>query len=108
LGSAIVALGNNLATTEADIVAMGQRLAGAGKQIGLSEAEMMSFAGALASVGIEAQAGGSAFSKLMIDMQLAVQTNSAKLKEYASVANMSASQFKTAFQEDAAGAIIKF
>ena len=108
LGSAIVALGNNLATTEANIVAMGQRLAGAGKQIGLSEAEIMSFAGALASVGIEAQAGGTAFSKLMIDMQLAVQTGSAKLKEYASVANMSASRFKTAFQEDAAGAIIKF
>ena len=108
LGSSIVALGNSLATTEADIVAMGQRLAGAGKQIGLSEAEMLAFAGALASVGIEAQAGGAAFSKLMIDMQLAVQTNSAKLKEYASVANMSASQFKTAFQEDAAGAIIKF
>ena len=37
LGSTIVDLGNNLATTESEIVAMGLRLAGAGSQIGLSE-----------------------------------------------------------------------
>lgn len=108
LGSAIVALGNNLATTEGEIVAMGLRLAGAGKQIGLTEAQIMSFAGALSSVGIEAEAGGSAFSKVMIDMQLAVETNSEALKDYANVAGMTASEFKQAFQEDAAGAIISF
>ncbi len=43
LGSTIVALGNNLATTESEIVAMGGlRLAGAGSQIGLTEAQIMS------------------------------------------------------------------
>lgn len=108
LGSTIVDLGNNLATTESEIVAMGLRLAGAGSQIGLSEAQIMSFSGALSSVGIEAEAGGSAFSKVMIEMQLAVETNSKKLGEFADVAGMSASEFKRAFQEDAAGAIITF
>lgn len=108
LGSTIVALGNNLATTESEIVAMGLRLAGAGSQIGLTEAQIMSFAGALSSVGIEAEAGGSAFSKVMIDMQLAVETNSEKLQDFASVAGISADQFATAFREDAAGAIITF
>ena len=54
LGSTIVALGNNFATTEADIVNMAQRLAGAGKQVGMSEAEIMALATALSSVGIEA------------------------------------------------------
>ncbi len=108
LGSTIVDLGNNLATTEAEIVAMGLRLAGAGSQIGLTEAQIMSFAGALSSVGIEAEAGGSAFSKVMIDMQLAVETNSERLKEFADVAGMSGEEFRKAFQEDAAGAIIAF
>ena len=37
LGSVIVDLGNNLATTEAEIVEMGLRLAGAGGQIGRAE-----------------------------------------------------------------------
>lgn len=108
LGSVIVALGNNLATTESDIVSMGQRLAGAGAQIGLTEAEIMSFAGALSSVGIEAEAGGSAFSKVMADMQLAVETGSERLDAFAQVAGMSGDEFKKAFQEDAAGAIIAF
>lgn len=74
LGSTIVDLGNNMATTEADIVAMGMRLAGAGHQVGMTEADIMGFAAALSSVGIEAEAGGSAMSKLMVNMQLAVET----------------------------------
>lgn len=108
LGSTIVALGNNLATTEAEITEMGLRLAGAGSQVGMSEAQILSFAGALSSVGINAEAGGSAFSKVMVNMQLATETGGEKLKQFASVAGMSASEFKKAFQEDAASAIIAF
>lgn len=108
LGSVIVALGNNLATTESEIVEMGLRLAGAGSQIGLTEAQILGFAGALSSVGIEAQAGGSAFSKVMVDIQLAVETGSDRLSEFAQVAGMSASEFAKAFKEDAGGALIAF
>lgn len=108
LGSVIVALGNNMATTEADIVAMGQRLAGAGAQIGMSEAEIMSFAAALSSVGIEAEAGGSAMSKLMVDMKLETEVGGKNLENYARVAGMTAEQFTAAFKEDAAGAITDF
>jgi len=108
LGSTIVALGNNLATTEAEIVEMGLRLAGAGKQVGMTEAEILSLAGALSSVGIEAQAGGSAFSKVMVNMQLAAETGSEKLEQFAAVAGMSAEQFATTFQENAAQALIAF
>lgn len=108
LGSTIVELGNNLATTEREIVEMGLRLAGAGKQVGMTEAQILGFAGALSSVGIEAQAGGSAFSKVMVDMQLAVETGSSRLNEFAKIAGMSASEFRKVFQDDAAGAIIAF
>ncbi|PIH05223.1 phage tail tape measure protein [Clostridium combesii] len=108
LGSVIVALGNNLATTESEITAMGLRLAGAGHQVGMSEAQILSFAGALSSVGIEAEAGGSAFSKVMVDMQLAVEKGGEGLNQFAKVAGMSSSEFQKAFKEDAAGAIIAF
>ncbi|WP_055108953.1 phage tail tape measure protein [Paenibacillus ihumii] len=108
LGATIVDLGNNLATTEAEIVEMGLRLAGAGKQIGLTEAQILALAGSLSSVGIEAEAGGSAFSRVMIEMSQAVMTGSGSLNTFASVAGMSADQFKTAFQQDAAGALISF
>lgn len=108
LGSTVVALGNNLATTEAEIVEMGLRLAGAGKQVGMTEAEILSLAGALSSVGVEAQAGGSAFSRVMAQMQLAVETGGKDLTNFANVAGMSGEEFRRAFQEDAAGAIVAF
>lgn len=73
LGSAMVDLGNNFATTESEISAMSLRLAGAGKQIGMSEGDILGFAAALSSVGIESQAGGTAFSKVMVQMQLATE-----------------------------------
>lgn len=76
LGSSIVELGNNMATTESDITEMALRLAGAGHQVGMSEAQIVGLAGALSSVGIEAEAGGSAFSKVMVSMQLAAETGS--------------------------------
>ncbi|MEC0242763.1 phage tail tape measure protein [Paenibacillus dokdonensis] len=108
LGSTIVALGNNLATTESEITEMALRLAGAGHQIGLSEAQILSFAGSLSSVGIEAEAGGSAFSRVMIDMASAVMTNSKKLETFAAVAGMSAKQFKENWNKDASGVLITF
>ena len=74
LGSVIVDLGNNYATTEADIMSMATRLSGAGAQIGLTQGEILGFATALSSVGIEAEMGGSAFSKAMIKMQVAAET----------------------------------
>src|SRR5690625_1562832 len=108
LGATIVDLGNNLATTESEIVEMGLRLAGAGAQVGMTEAQIMSFAGALSSVGIEAEAGGSAFSKVMINMQLAAERGGKDLENFAKVAGMSADEFKQAYEQDAAGAMMTF
>nr|DAZ01775.1 MAG TPA: minor tail protein [Caudoviricetes sp.] len=81
LGSALVDLGNNFATTESEISAMALRLAGAGAQIGMSEGEILGFAAALSSVGVEAEAGGSAFSKVMVNMQLAVEKGAGSFDE---------------------------
>jgi TP901 family phage tail tape measure protein len=108
LGSAVVDLGNNLATTEAEIIEMGLRIAGAGAQIGLTEAEILGFAGALSSVGIEAQAGGSAISRVFIEVDKAVRAGGDSLAGFAETAGMSAEEFRQAYEEDAAGAIVTF
>ncbi len=108
LGSVIVDLGNNFATTEKEILNMSTRLAGAGSQLGLREPQILAIATAMSSVGIEAEAGGSAFSKLMVRMQLAVETGNEDLKLFAKVAGMSAGEFKTAFQKDAMDGIESF
>lgn len=108
LGSALVALGNDGASTEKDILEMALRIAGAGKQIHLSESQVLGFASALSSVGIEAEAGGSSISRVMVDIASAVNSGGEKLETFAQVAGLSADQFSEAFREDASGAILAF
>lgn len=108
LGSTVVALGNNFATTESEIVEMGLRLAGAGKQVGMSESQILGFAAALSSVGIEAEAGGSAFSKVMLTIESAIATNAEELETWAKTTGMTISEFKQNWETDAAGVLSKF
>ncbi len=108
LGNVIVALGNNFATTESDIVNMTTRLAATGQVVGYTQPQMFAIATALSSVGIEAEAGGSAFSKLSKDLNLAVAQGGSDLEKWAEVAGVSASEFKKAYEEDALGALNMF
>ena len=108
LGSTLVDLGNNYATTESEIMAMALRLAGAGKQVGLSEAQILGFATALSSVGIEAQMGGSAFSKALVKMEVASATGGDALEDFAKVSGMTAKQFKALWDSDPAAAFQSF
>lgn len=107
-GAALVALGNDGASTESEIVTMAQRIAGAGHQIGLSEGDVLGFASALSSVGIEAEAGGSSISTFFIKVSAAVNAGGADLNNFAQVAGMSADDFATKFRTDAAGALVAF
>lgn len=108
LGSVIVDLGNNFATTEEEIVTMATNLAATGDMVGLSQAQIMALATAMSAVGIKAEKGGTAMSKLLRKMQLAVETNSGSLEDYAKVADMSVSEFSDAFKNDAVAALSAF
>ena len=107
-GNTIVELGNNLATTESDISAMAQNIASAGTAAGMSEADILGVSGALASLGMEAQAGGSAISRTLTDISTAVSTNSEDLAKYAQVAGMTADEFAAAWRDDATGTFLDF
>lgn len=104
-GSAIVDLGNHYATTESKITNMSMRIAAAGKQIGMSEADVLGMATALSSMGIEAEAGGTAISTIMSNIDKAVATNSDKLSIWAEAAGMSAETFANAWKKDPVDAL---
>ena len=108
LGSALVALGNAGASTEKDILEMGLRIAGAGRQVGLSEDQVLAFASALASVGINAEAGGSSFSRVMVSIAAAVNEGGEGMEAFAAVSGMSGEKFKQTWERDASAAIIAF
>ena len=108
LGSTIVALGNNFATTEADIVSMSTGLASSGSLVGLAEHQILALSTAMSSVGIEQASGASTMSRLLREIQLATELGGKKLKKFASVAGMTGKQYQKAFEENAVGALSSF
>lgn len=108
IGSTIVELGNNFATTERDILAFGTRIAGVGKIVGLTQADVLGIGTAMASVGVEAEAGGTAVQKVLIQMQKAVLETSDELDIFADAAGISAAEFADVFERDAAEAFQLF
>lgn len=108
LGSSVVALGNNMATTESEIVEMSLRLAGAANSAGFTEDQMLGLSAALSSVGVEAQAGGGSMSRVLNMISKEVAVGGDKLAAFAQVAGMSAEEFSTKWGQDAAGAFNDF
>lgn len=108
IGSTVAELGNNFATTEEPIVTMAMRIAGAGKQIGLTEAQVLGLAAALSSVGIKAQAGGSSMSKALINMEVAARTGGDALKDFAMVSGLTEKEFVEQWDKDPVQVFQKF
>lgn len=108
LGAVIVDLGNNFATTESEITQMGTRLASGGRLAGLTEPQIMALAAAMSSVGIEAEAGGTAMTQTLNAIEKAVATGKDSLQSFADVAGMSADSFAEMWNTDALGALTAF
>jgi TP901 family phage tail tape measure protein len=111
LGAALVELGNNGASTERQIIEMAQRIAGAGRIVGLTEQDVLGLSSAVASTGIEVEAGGTAISTALIAASKAVATGSAELNIWNEVARkggLQAKDFATAWREDPAAAFLAF
>lgn len=108
LGSTIVELGNNAATTESEIVEMSSRLAAAGDLVGFTEPQILAIATTISSLGIEAEAGGSAISKLVKQFEVMVATGSEGLGDFAKVANLTAEQFSAIWKHDPSKALAAF
>ena len=98
MGSAIVDLGNNFATSEQEIVNMSMRIMGAGKTIGLNTQEVFGMSAALSALGIRSEMGGSAMSRAMIVIAKSVAEGSDELTKYAEVSGMTIDEFSEAWK----------
>lgn len=92
-GSTIVDLGNHLATTESDLSNMALRLAGTSTAANLSSADILGMAGAMSSLGIKAEAGGSAMTAIISNISSAVAEGGDQVQAYADVCGVSADEF---------------
>ena len=107
LGSVIAELGDATATTASKVVQMSQGMAASASIAGMSPTDIMAIAAAVGSLGVEAQAGSTAMSTLINTLYKATETGE-NLEAFASVAGMSAEQFKQAWGENAVGAMDAF
>lgn len=108
LGASVVALGNNFATDEASIVEMSNRLAAAGTIAGLSTQDILGIATAMSSVGIQAEAGGTAMTQTLTGISKAVSEGGEKLEQLASASGMSAEEFSNAWNTSPVEALQAF
>jgi TP901 family phage tail tape measure protein len=86
LGASLVALGNDGASTEADILKMASYITGAASLIGASESDVLGLANAMTSMGINAERGGGVMTRVMQDVYSAVQMGGSQLDGFAKVA----------------------
>ena len=72
VAAVITNLGNSTATTEKPVLLLAQRIAAAGREAKMNLPQILAWGAAISSTGIEAEAGGTAFSQILNDMGMAV------------------------------------
>lgn len=97
-GSALVALGNDGASTEAEILSMAQRISGAGATLGATEADVLALSNTLASMGVRAELGGGVTTRVLLKMRSAVDEGGESLDAFAKIAGLSADEFGAKFK----------
>lgn len=107
-GSAVVELGNNFATTERDILGFTERISGAGAIAELSAADVLGISAAFSSVGINAEAGGTAVQKVLLTLNQALLDGGDQLDTFAQAAGLTTDEFRQLAESDPAGAFTAF
>lgn len=109
--STIVKLWNNMATTEKDITNFSQRIAAAAanmSEVWMSESDILWIAAAFESMGVEAEAWGTAVSKVMNDMKTSIAIWSDNMKKYAKYLWITEDEFKALVKNNPTKAFVDF
>lgn len=108
LGGSLVALGNKLPATEAEILNFALEIAGTADVAGISANQLLGIAAAFQSVGIAASRGRTAFQKTIFNMLEATQSGVEEIELFATLAGETAESFGELFERDAAEAFRVF
>ena len=93
LGSAVVALGNNFAVFEGELIDIANRIAPAGRAVGLTADQTLALGAAVRSAGIRVEAGGTAISKTLFTIEEAAKTGGPSLTQFARLTGQTADEF---------------
>lgn len=108
LGSVIVELGNNMATTESEIAAMATQVAQATAVFGVSSTQAAALGATMRSLGVQSELGGSVVGRAMRAMDEAVRGGGQSLKTLSQLTGQTGDQFRQTFRQDATDAFRLF
>jgi TP901 family phage tail tape measure protein len=108
VGSALVALGNTSAATEAEILQFSTRLAGATALFGFSASQTLGYAAAMKSLGVEAEAGASSVQRSLGNINEAIAKGGQKAQVLSKITGIPLDKLKETFKTDAAGFLRNF
>ncbi|MGN6324496.1 phage tail tape measure protein [Pseudolysinimonas sp.] len=100
LASSILKVGVNSVATESQIIAISQNIAGIAGTVGLTTDQVVGLSGALASIGTAPESARSSVTRLFMDIQTALNGDTALLTKFGSVAGMTGEQFRAAWGND--------
>jgi TP901 family phage tail tape measure protein len=106
--SAIVALGNNSAATESEILGFATDLASRSAIFGLSGQDALGLAAAFKSIGLQSELASSAVGRNLGNISKAISLGGEELKILTAVTGESAQSLKKSFERDALGVLLKF
>lgn len=101
LGSVIVALGNNMAASESEIVSLATEVGLATSTFSVSSAEAAALGAAMRSMGVRAELGGSVVGRAMRSIEDAINAGGDSFQELQRLTGMAGDQLKRTFQTDA-------
>ena len=104
----LVNLGNKGASTESQIAGIAERAAGGAATIGLATNELLAWSAAIANIGVEVEAGGTNFQKILIETVKFAAEGGAELKTLAAVSGVTAAEWKKNFGTNPSSALSQF
>lgn len=105
LASVIVSLGNNFAATESEIARMTTEVARATSVFGVTSSEAAGLGAAMASIGIQAELGGSSVGRAMQAITSAVMAGGAELDNFTRTIGVNSKALTDAFASDKVAAL---
>lgn len=104
----LVQLGNKGASTEAQIAGIAERASGGAATIGLATNELLAWSAAIANIGVEVEAGGTNFQKILIEAVKFAAQGGSELKTLAKVSGVTAAEWKKNFGTNPSSALSQF
>ncbi|MCP3943223.1 MAG: phage tail tape measure protein [Desulfobacteraceae bacterium] len=100
LGSVIVALGNNMAATESEILSLATEIGQATSVFAVGSAEATAMAAAMKSIGVRAELGGSVVGRAMRTIESSINKGGESFIYLQKLTHLTGDELKKTFRED--------